>query len=92
MMKNIIEYIREDTCINCGSKRSVELYDINNNPVRYTILIDTDSLSKLKSKKLSHFQCRKCKKIYSLDWSNREYPIPLSDIKGNDFMREYNKK
>lgn len=92
MMISLVAPIREDTCLKCGGLRSVELYDISNHPTRYTFLIDSGNTDKLLEKKLSHFQCRKCKEIYSIDWKNRTFPKPLSYTKKMDFMRAYQKK
>lgn len=90
-MIQLMEPIREDTCLVCNSIRSIELYDIGNHPVRYTYLLDSNNTDRLLDRKLSHFQCRKCHKIYSIDWSDKSRPKPLSEVKKMDFLRSYQK-
>lgn len=91
-MINLIERIRPDDCLNCGGKRTIELYDIKDNPVRYSVLLNNNTELYLDKRKLKYFKCRKCGKIYNLDWMKKSYPVPLTGIKIDDFMREYNKK
>ena len=88
-MEAMIKPIREDTCLNCGKERSVELYDKEQKPVRYTFLLDSHKTGILVDRKLSHFQCRSCGKVYGLDWVKRDYPKPLYDINEQDFLRQF---
>ena len=90
---NLITKIRPDTCPNCNSLRSLELYDLNNNPIRYTVLLDSHNTDKvIDTRKLSHFQCKRCKKVFMINWKNKNIPYPLTDMDKSDFLREFSLK
>lgn len=93
-MQKIFQQIREDTCPECWSERSLELYDRYNNPLRFTHILDRGALDCINNKKLSHFKCKKCNKVFHIKWTgkNRNIPRPLQDIKIRDFMSIFKKK
>lgn len=84
MIKN-----REDSCPVCGNKRCVELYDNDNRPVRFTFLLDSHQVKRILERKLSHFKCKICHANFSIDWKNPDIPKPLTQLKIDDFMRNY---
>lgn len=85
-MINPIRFEREDTCVYCNSKRSIELYDNFNRPMNYTLLLDSlksspnkrdEILNKLDNKVLGYMRCNRCKRIYKIHW-NKNFPYPLN--------------
>jgi len=92
-MKRLFHKIREDTCPICNRSFSLELYDMYNNPVYYSSLLNSNSFHKLQSKRLSHFQCKRCHTIFPIKWcgNDRTIPKPLTENMWNDFMRGYDK-
>lgn len=82
-MKKIFRIIRADRCMECNSDRSIELFDIYDKPVNYSYLLDLlernniDINEKLNNRQLSYMQCRKCGKVYCIDWRDRNYPVPV---------------
>lgn len=93
-MKKIFRQLREDTCPDCETERSLELYDRYNNPLRFSHLLDRNALCYLDNKKLSHFKCKKCGKVFHIKWTGdkRNIPRPLQDIRISDFMTNFKKK
>lgn len=92
-MKTIFQKIREDTCPDCMSERSLELYDRYNNPLRFSYLLDRNALQYIDNRKLSHFKCKKCGNVFHIKWTgdNRNIPRPLLAIKIRDFMANFKK-
>lgn len=88
-MINLITKIRPDFCLSCNTARNIELYDYKNNPVRYTALLDSNNTKNLINRKLSHFQCKKCKKVYMIDWSDKTCPKPAYGNGIKDFLRKF---
>lgn len=80
-MKDLfIRHDRSDYCINCHTS-NIELYDMYNNPVNYSLLVTKylqggDINSVLNKRELSYFRCKKCGQIYRIDWRNNYFPIP----------------
>lgn len=89
-MEPLMRKLRNDHCPVCDSDRSLEVYDMKNRPVRFTLFIDGGNLDRLKTKSLSYLKCRKCGAIFKIDWEGNESPYPLTDQKMNDFIVKYN--
>ena len=90
MIKPII-HLRQDDCPICNAKRSMELYDRYNKPLYLSMILDTNQIKKINTKRLYYFKCRRCGRIFDIDWnSNRDIPYPLSDNKKNQFIKYYN--
>ena len=90
MIKGII-YDREDTCPNCNRKRAIELYDKNNRPGYFSMILDRNELHRLHIKQFYYMKCRFCNKEYRIDWSKHDrIPIPLTDNILNYFLNDYN--
>lgn len=74
-MKKIMTRIkRDDSCPNCGQDRCVDLFDSNNKPIHYTILLDKieDNMNSnidLSNSRIQYAKCLCCEKKYSIDWS-----------------------
>lgn len=95
---NPITFERSDYCHNCNNARSIECYDINNRSIFYSNLLD--NLEKglnidhiRKGTHFSYMQCKKCKKIYSINWDiEKEIPKPLiTNTMLNHFLNNYKK-
>src|SRR5699024_4584466 len=89
-MEPLMRKLRNDHCPVCDSDRSLEVYDMKNRPVRFTLFIDGGNLDRLKTKSLSYLKCRKCGAVFKIDWEGNESPYPLTDQKMNDFIVKYN--
>lgn len=87
-MQYAIKIERPDTCFKCESKRSIECYDIYNNPLNYSLLLDKletrpdktdETLSILNKRELVIMRCKKCNKQYVIKWNNG-IPEPLRNF------------
>ena len=82
-MKKIFSIIRADKCMECNTERSIEIFDIFDKPINYSYLLDLldtkdiDINEKINNRQLSYMQCRRCGKVYCIDWRNRKYPVPV---------------
>ena len=82
-MKKIFSIIRPDKCMECNTERSIEIFDVFDKPINYSYLLDLleskniDVNERLNNRQLSYMQCRRCGKIYCIDWRNRNYPVPV---------------
>lgn len=91
-------FLRLDTCRNCLTPRSIELYNRYNKPIMYSSLIDRleygsklDDL--LKKNELSHFKCRRCGKVYDIFWNiDKGIPEPLSNENTMMYFLDHYKK
>lgn len=81
-----IQYDREDTCPSCGSKRSLEAYDINNQSLKLSLSIDRDR--DMSNTKVSYIKCRNCKREYFPKWISK-YPSPMTDSDYEFFMNGF---
>lgn len=88
-MKELMIKNREDKCPECKTERSLELYDIDDHPLRFNYLLDSDNTTRLHDKKCSYFLCRRCKTEFPIDWINPDIPRPLTNTKIDDFLRNY---
>lgn len=91
----LFTHIREDTCIYCKRDRAIEIYDKNNNPIRFSFILDTGKLFLLNIRQLCYGKCKYCNKRFVLDWTNidagRRIPKPLSDNKLKLYIQQYSK-
>lgn len=92
-MNRLFKRLREDTCHNCHREKAIELYDQNDNPFRFSYLLDTHRYDVFSRRMAYYARCRYCGKEYKLDWSNRQSRIPtiLDDIDFQIYMQQYNK-
>lgn len=83
----------DDYCSECMNRHSIELYNMYNKEVNYTLLLQNkEKVDKIVDKSiLLYFKCRKCGKIYDIDWTIKNgsrFPTPfkqkylLNKIKG----------
>lgn len=85
-----VNYDREDTCPNCKRKRSLELYDKNNRPGYFSIILDKNELDRLHCKQFYYLKCKLCGKEYRIDWSQENrIPVPLLGNKLKYFLEDY---
>lgn len=85
-----ITYDREDTCPDCKRKRALELYDKNNNPIHFSLILDRGELDRLHNRALYYFKCSMCGKEYRIDWSQENrIPVPLIGNKLKYFLEDY---
>lgn len=85
-----VTYDREDTCPNCKRKRALELYDKNDKPGYFSLMLDRGELSRLHSRQFYYFKCSMCGKEYRIDWSNENrIPVPLLGNKLKYFLEDY---
>lgn len=82
-MINVFSKIRPDKCMECNTERAIEIFDVFNKPVNYSYLLDLleskdiDISEKFSNRQLSYMQCRRCGKVYCIDWRSRNYPVPV---------------
>lgn len=91
MKKRLFNYVRQDTCIFCNTDRSIELYDKNDNPIRYSFILDNDRYNLLDIREIHYGKCNNCGRRFLLDWRNGKYPTPLLDNNIQIYMQQYNK-
>ena len=85
-----VTYDREDTCPKCKRKRSLELYDRNNRPAYFSMLLDRNELNRLFSRPFYYMKCKMCDTEFRIDWGQGdEIPTPLSDNKLESFLQDY---
>lgn len=88
----LFEHIREDTCIFCGVDRAIELYDKNNNPVRFSFILDSNKYILLDNREIHYGKCKYCGKEFMLDWrKENKIPIPLLDSNIKKYIQQYSK-
>lgn len=95
-MERIVEIVRmEDYCPSCHSKYSIELYDVYNNSLGLTRLLNRNILNdKIENRRLSYMKCKKCGHEYKIDYSYGSVR-PLNeeiDISYNNFNEDLNKR
>lgn len=91
-MPRLFTKVRQDTCIFCGKNRAIELYDRNNNPVRFTFILDSGRTNLLDIREIYYGECKCCHKTFSLDWThNDKIPVPLLDVNKNNYIKQYSK-
>lgn len=89
MIRGVI-YDREDTCPECRRQRSLELYDKNDRPAWFTLILDRNEIDKLYSRQLYYFKCKQCGKEFRIDWGqDNRIPIPLLGNKLESFLNDY---
>lgn len=85
-----VTYDREDTCPICRRQRALELFDKNNKPAYFTMILDRNELDKLYKRPFYYFKCVICGKEFRIDWSNENrIPVPLIGRKLEFFLEDY---
>ena len=85
-----VTYDREDTCPECKRKRALELYDKNNRPGYFSIILDKNELERLYNRQFYYLKCTICGKEYRIDWSHENrIPVPLLGNKLKYFLEDY---
>ena len=83
-------YDREDTCPICRRKRSLELYDRNDKPGYFSMILDKNELHRFTSRPFYYMKCVMCGKEFRIDWSNvNRIPVPLLGNKLENFLEDY---
>lgn len=96
-MQDVIEFVRQDNCFECGGKGSIDLYDEKGKSYNYTTVInnkqhDNMILEFINSNTLNKFKCRKCGKEFTIGWEGN-FPIPLLDnLKIKNFVLSFKKE
>lgn len=72
----------DDYCSVCNTQHSVELYNIYNKEVNYTLLLQMrDKIDNIVDKSiLSQFKCRRCGAKFNIDWTIKNgvrFPTPF---------------
>lgn len=80
-MSKLLRAIREDFCIRCAGRGTIECYDKFNNPINYSVLVTKHSQGEdinnvLDKRELSHFRCTKCGRVYKINWQRDLFPKP----------------
>lgn len=90
-MMNGVTYDREDTCPCCKRKRALELYDKNDKPGYFSMLLDKNLIDRLASRPFYYMKCTVCNKEFRIDWSQENrIPVPLLGNKLRYFLEDYN--
>jgi len=83
MKKIMVRIPRDDSCSNCENNRCVELYDVMNKPIHYTLLLDKierngkDKID-LSNSGVKYARCSCCGFKYGIDWTfDLKIPRPL---------------
>lgn len=88
-----ISFERQDTCLICKSKKSIECYDTRDNPIGFPRILDLIEDNKnvsLQNREFSHMRCMKCKKTFSINWINdKDIPKPLYSNDIEKFINKY---
>lgn len=92
-MSRLFTHTRADTCIYCGKDKAIELFDKNNNPVRFSFILDTDRVFLLNIRDIRYGKCKHCNKTFILDWSDSStrIPRPLLRINFENYIQQYSK-
>lgn len=91
-MNKPISYKRQDTCPKCYTPHSIELFNINNQPIGYTNILNNHEYNILEGKRLLYMQCKKCGYIFMINWNtNNHIPIPADENDLNIFEDKYKK-
>lgn len=61
---------RIDTCPSCKAKRSLELYNSKNKPLKFSDLLDKNVNLKETVHDLSYIKCQKCNKRFFPRWQD----------------------
>ena len=89
-MQRGVTYDREDTCPICKRKRALELYDKNNKPGYFSLILDRNQLERLQSRPFYYMKCNMCGKEFRIDWSQENrIPVPLIGNKLKYFLEDY---
>lgn len=89
-MINGVFYDREDTCPICKRKRALEIYDKNNKPGYFTMILDRNILERFHSKQFYYMKCTACGEEFRIDWTQpNRIPVPLFGLKLKHFMEDY---
>lgn len=85
-----VTYDREDTCPACKRKRALDLYDRNDKPAYFPIILDRGQLERLNNRTFYYFKCSMCGQEFRIDWSNdNRIPVPLLGNKLRYFLEDY---
>ena len=85
-----VTYDREDTCPICKRKRALELYDRNDRPGYFSMILDRNELGRLKSRPFYYMKCAVCGQEFRIDWSQtNRIPVPLIGNKLRYFLEDY---
>ena len=85
-----VTYDREDTCPNCKRKRALEIYDKNNNPGYFSMILDRNQLERFHNRPFYYIKCAICGQEYRIDWSQENrIPVPLLGNKLRYFLEDY---
>lgn len=91
-MSRLFEHVREDTCIFCGRSRAIELYDKNDNPIRFSFILDSERYILLDAREVHYGECKYCGKRFLLDWRrDNKLPVPLLNSSFKKYLQQYNK-
>ena len=87
-LEKVLYPIRADYCSKCDTRFSLELYTVNNNPLRFSEAISKNITENLKRYKPKYFKCRNCGRIYGIRWEG-DKPYPLYNSTMDDFLNGY---
>lgn len=80
-MKPIVRRILPSECPHCGSN-SIYIYDKYGKRINYPLLCKYNTFDQIKKKfeksDLKYMQCDNCKEIFTLDWTKKQIPYPVS--------------
>ncbi len=88
--KVILYFEREDTCPNCGCKKSLDIYTDKDKPINYQKILDQNNHEFFGNKThvFSYMRCNNCGKEFFIDWTGL-FPVATSMDKFKSFMNEY---
>lgn len=89
-MTNGVFYDREDTCPICKRKRALEIYDKNDKPGYFSMILDKNIIERLHSRQFYYLKCTVCGQEFRIDWTQKNrIPIPLLGNKLKYFLEDY---
>ena len=85
-----VYYDREDTCPYCKRKRALEIYDKNNKPGYFSMILDRNQPERFLSRPFYYIKCVMCNAEFRIDWSQENrIPVPLLGNKLKYFLEDY---
>lgn len=86
----LFSHVRQDTCPYCYTDKAIELYDKNDNGIRFSHILNINRLDLLNIRQIYYGECKKCHQRFLLDWTNSDrIPVPLSDGNMLNYIKHY---
>lgn len=92
MREVFVKVNRDDSCPICNEDRCVDIYDVTNKSIKYTLVLDKLEQGidiDLSNSKLKYAKCSLCGHKFTLDWTNNlKIPRPFYLTQLKDLMMD----